>query len=129
MTDRSVPNLPSRDFASTVEFYGRFGFFPTFRDDTWLILRRDAIELEFFSFPDLEPYASSFMCSIRVDDLDDLFGAVAAAQVPQSATGIPRLTPVATRSWGQRAAYLIDNDGTQLNLIENSVAADDDVQR
>lgn len=129
MTDRSVPNLPSRDFASTVEFYGRFGFFPTFRDDTWLILRRGAIELEFFPFPDLEPYASSFMCSIRVDDLDDLFGAVAAAQVPQSATGIPRLTPVASRSWGQRAAYLIDIDGTQLNLIENSVAADDDVQR
>ena len=68
MTDRSVPNLPSRDFASSVGFYGRFGFFPTFRDDTWLILRRGAIELEFFPFPDLEPYASSFSASSFSDD-------------------------------------------------------------
>ena len=124
MADRAVPNLPSRDFAATVAFYGGFGFGEDYRDDGWLILRRGSIRLEFFPFPELDPRASSFMCSIRVDDLAALFAAVAAAGVPQRSTGIPRLTPIARQDWGQRAAFLIDLDGTQLHLIENT--ADDE---
>ena len=32
MVDRAVPNLPSRDFAATVDFYVAFGFVETFHD-------------------------------------------------------------------------------------------------
>jgi hypothetical protein len=124
--DRSVPNLPSRDLSATAAFYGGFGFVPSYRDEGWMILRRGAVELEFFPFAELDPASSSFMCSIRVDDLDDLYGAVAAAGVPSATRGIPRLTPVEMQSWGQRAAFLIDLDGTELHLIENSVAAHGD---
>lgn len=119
-SDRAVPNLPSRDFASTVAFYGGFGFEVTFRDGGWLILRRGGVVLEFFLAPELDPYASWFMVSIRVADLDDLYAAVRSSGVPERAAGIPRLVPVALREWGQRAGYLIDVDGTQLHLIEDA---------
>ncbi|GAA1976850.1 bleomycin resistance protein [Microbacterium pumilum] len=119
MVDRAVPNLPSRDFAATAEFYGAFGFAESFHDDGWLIVARGTLQLEFFPMPDLDPATSSFMCSIRVDDLEGLRSAVVAAGVPESSRGIPRITAIAMQSWGQRAAFLIDLDGTQLHLIED----------
>jgi catechol 2,3-dioxygenase-like lactoylglutathione lyase family enzyme len=119
MTDRAVPNLPSRDFDATAAFYGSFGFEPTFRDDRWLILSRGTLVLEFFPFRDVSPESSSFMCSVRVDDVDELYGSIREAGVEEKSTGAPRLHPVATQYWGQRVGYLVDLDGTQLHLIEN----------
>jgi catechol 2,3-dioxygenase-like lactoylglutathione lyase family enzyme len=117
--DRAVPNLPSRDFDATVAFYGGFGFGVEHRDGGWLILRRGGVLLEFFLAPELDPYASWFMASVRIADLEGLYAAVRASGVPEAVTGIPRLVPVALQEWGQRAGFLIDLDGTQLHLIEN----------
>ena len=121
MTDRAVPNLPSRDFDDTSAFYGGFGFGPDYRDDGWLILRRGDLQLEFFLFPDLVPEESSFMCSVRVDDVDELYRQITSAGVVERAEGRPRLAPVQVQPWGQRAGFLVDPDGTQLHLIENRV--------
>ena len=120
MADRAVPNLPSRDFDATVAFYCGFGFEQSHRDGGWLILQRGGVVLEFFLAPEHNPYASWFMSSIRVGDLDALYAAVRASGVPEQPMGIPRLIPVALREWGQRAGYLIDPDGTQLHLIEDA---------
>lgn len=119
MADRAVPALPSRDLDRTEAFYGAIGFERVFRDDGWLVLRRGALELEFFPYPDLVPAESSFLCSIRVDDVDELYRRIREAGVIEAERGIPRLVPVRMQSWGQRAGYLIDPDGTQLNLIQN----------
>ncbi len=119
MSDRTVPNLPSRDFDDTITFYGGFGFETVYRDDGWLILRRGELELEFFPFPDLVPEESSFMCSIRVDDVDELYRQIYGAGVVEKTAGRPRLHPVALQPWGRRAGFLVDPDGTQLQLIEN----------
>lgn len=119
MTDRALPNLPSRNFDDTVAFYGRFGFSVAFRDDAWLILARGDVTLEFFPGPDTDPLTSGFMCSIRVADVDALYAAILASGVPEQGTGFPRLHPVARESWGGRAGYLVDLDGTQLNLVED----------
>jgi catechol 2,3-dioxygenase-like lactoylglutathione lyase family enzyme len=119
MSDRAVPNLPSREFEMTIAFYGRFGFDLAYRDDGWLILRRGELHLEFFLFPELDPEQSSFMCSIRVDDLDGLYRQIEAAGVVEKSAGRPRLHPVRLQPWGQRAGFLIDPDGTQLQLIQN----------
>ncbi|QIK71512.1 bleomycin resistance protein [Propioniciclava coleopterorum] len=120
MTDLAVPNLPSRDFDRTVSFYGGFGFAVSYRDEGWLILRRGALQLEFFPFPDLDPARSSFMCSVRVDDLDGLYAQVSASGVAEKTLGWPRLHPVRLQPWGLRAGFLVDLDGTQLHLIENA---------
>lgn len=122
MTDRAVPNLPSRDFEVTAVFYAGFGFEPSYRDEKWLILRRGALQLEFFLFRDLVPEDSSFMCSVRVDDVDALYREIIDAGIPEKATGRPRVHPVRLQPWGQRAGFLIDPDGTQLHLIEDSRA-------
>ncbi|WZH37868.1 MAG: bleomycin resistance protein [Microbacterium enclense] len=119
MSDRAVPNLPSRDLTVTAEFYGSFGFEESFRDASWLIVERGPVVLEFFPFPDLDPATSSFMCSVRVADLDGLHAAIAAV-VPERDSSWPRLSPIALRPWGRRAGFLIDPDGTQLHLIEES---------
>lgn len=118
--DRAVPNLPSRDFGATIRFYAGFGFEVAFRDGGWLILRRGGVVLEFFLAPEIDPYSSGYMVSIRVADLDDLYDRVHASGIPERSTGIPRLVPVALQEWGQRAGYLVDLDGTQLHLIEDA---------
>ena len=120
MTDRAVPNLPSRDFDATISFYTGFGFELSFRDERWLILRRGQLELEFFPFPDLVPEESSFMCSLRVDDLDVLYRQIRESGVDERLTGRPRLVPPRLQPWGQRVGFLIDPDGTQLHLIDNA---------
>ncbi|WP_292836095.1 bleomycin resistance protein [Microbacterium sp.] len=120
MSDRAVPNLPSRDFDATSRFYGSWGFVEHYRDPVWLILRRGSIQLEFFPFPDLDPRESSFMCSIRVAEIDQLHAEIVRAGVPIAPAGAPRLSEIAVQRWGQRAAFLIDLDGTQLHLIEDA---------
>ncbi|WP_114856160.1 bleomycin resistance protein [Brachybacterium sp. YJGR34] len=119
MTDRAVPNLPSRDFSATLAFYAQLGFAPRYRADDWMILRRGGVELEFFPAPALDPLASDFMASIRVADLDDLYAQVAAV-VPLGTTGYPRRHPIARQHWGARVGWLVDLDGTQLHLIEDA---------
>jgi catechol 2,3-dioxygenase-like lactoylglutathione lyase family enzyme len=119
VTDRAVPNLPSRDFDDTIAFYGGFGFEVSHRDDAWLTLRRGALRLEFFPFPGIAPGESSFMCSVRVDDVDELYRRIRDAGVLEQTVGFPRLHPVRLQRWGQRAGFLVDPDGTQLHLIED----------
>jgi len=116
--DRAVPNLPSRDFDGTEAFYAGFGFERVFRDRTWMILARGDLQLEFFPFPDLDPRSSSFMCCLRVADVDELYGAIHRSGVPDAALGLPRLQPIRMQEWGLRAGFLVDPDGTQLTLIE-----------
>lgn len=118
--DRATPNLPSRDFDDTEAFYGGFEFERSFRDERWMILIRGGLQLEFFPAPDLDPRSSSFMCCLRVTDVDELYDAIRRAGVHERATGMPRLHPVRMQKWGLRAGYLVDPDGTQLTLIEQS---------
>ena len=120
MTDHAVPNLPSRDFTQTVDFYGGFGFTETHRDDARLLLRRAGVQLEFFRYADLDPTDSSFMCTLRVDDLDGWYRGILESGVPEKNAGHPRLHPARIESWGGRVAFLVDVDGTQLNLVQNA---------
>ncbi|MFB2581340.1 bleomycin resistance protein [Herbiconiux sp. P15] len=116
--DRAVPNLPSAEFDTTQAFYTGFGFECLFRDAGWMILTRGDLQLEFFPAPDLDPLSSSFMCCLRVADVDELYEAIRASGVPVAPTGRPRLHEVRLQQWGLRAGYLVDPDGTQLTLIE-----------
>jgi catechol 2,3-dioxygenase-like lactoylglutathione lyase family enzyme len=121
MTDRAVPNLPSRDLAATAAFYGGFGFAERHRDDNWLVLRRGELQLEFFRKDDLEPRGHDFGCCLRVADLQSLYDAVRAAGVPEKRYGLPSVRPIAIQPWGQQMSTLLDPDGNLLRMI-----ADDD---
>lgn len=118
--DRATPNLPARDFAATAAFYARLGFAEDYRSDGWMILSRGEVCLEFFPYPDLDPYHSSFSCCLRLDDLGTMMTEVAASDVPNARVGIPRYHPAAPDPSGLTIAYLIDPDGTLLRLIQNA---------
>ena len=121
MTDRAVPNLPSRDLSTTVAFYGAFGFRELHRDESWLVLRRGDLQIEFFRKDDHDPLGHDFACCLRVADLGELYGAIRAAGVPEKRHGLPSVRPIKTQPWGQQMSTLLDPDGNLLRMI-----ADDD---
>lgn len=118
--DRATPNLPARDFAATEAFYAALGFATRFRDRGWMILERGGLQLEFFPYPDLDPAVSSHGCCLRVDDLDTLYAACRAAEVPETSGGWPRLQPPRVEHSGLTIAYLVDLDGSLLRLVQNA---------
>ena len=119
MTDHATPNLPARDFGATAAFYAKLGFEEDYRSDGWMILSRGDATLEFFPYPDLDPYQSSFSCCLRLDDLASIMAQVEASDVPDARLGIPRYHPPRLEESGLTIAYLIDPDGSLLRLIQN----------
>lgn len=119
MADHATPNLPARDFAAAAAFYAKLGFEEDYLSDGWMILSRGDVTLEFFPYPDLDPYNSSFSCCLRLDDLAAMMRKVEASGVPDARRGIPRYRPPQREDSGLTIAYLIDPDGTLLRLIQN----------
>ncbi|WP_086607815.1 bleomycin resistance protein [Erythrobacter donghaensis] len=123
MVDHATPNLPARDFAATAAFYAGLGFEEDYRSESWMILSRgpkdNCATLEFFPYPDLDPYQSSFSCCLRLDDLGAIMAQVEASGVPDARQGIPRYHPATPDPSGLTIAYLVDPDGTLLRLIQN----------
>ncbi|MEO1730418.1 MAG: bleomycin resistance protein [Pseudomonadota bacterium] len=119
MADYSTPNLPSRDFDATETFYAKLGFERTYRGPGWMILKRGALMLEFFPYPDLDPLTSSFSCCLRLDDLDCFIEAVKAADIPVAHIGYPRVHLPSVDASGLTIGYLNDLDGSLVRLIQN----------
>lgn len=119
MSDRSTPNLPSRDFAATEAFYARLGFATDYRDDGWMILSRGPLVAEFFHHPDCDPTSSWFSACLRVDDLDGLYDAFRSAALSDNPRDIPRLTPPVHRPPVPRMFALVDADGSLWRCLQN----------
>ena len=120
MSDRATPNLPSRDFKRTSQFYGALGFVERWRDHGWMILQRSDLTLEFFPHPELDPLTSWFSCCLRLDDLDAFYALCRNAGIPEASKEQPRLHPPKVESWGGRLAAIVDPDGTLVRLIQNN---------
>lgn len=119
MTNLATPNLPSRNFSQTEQFYEQLGFRPTFRDEGWMILEGWTTVLEFFPHSDLDPLTSWFSCCLRLDDLDRFCELCRSVGIPESDIGQPRLQFPTNQEWGGRMGALVDPDGTLLRLIQN----------
>lgn len=120
MADFATPNLPSRDFDKTLDFYARLGFTLRYRDDAWMILERSTLVLEFFPWPDLDPGESAFGSCLRLDDLDGFWAKCVASGVPLRRVGAPRLAhPPHAMPWGGRMAAMVDLDGTLVRMLQN----------
>lgn len=119
MSDSATPNLPSRNFEKTSDFYKALGFSEQWRDKHWMILKRGELVLEFFPYPDLNPLNSSFMCCLRLDDLDAFYAVCKDAELLEKSSGQPRLHAPKVEYWGARVGALIDLDGTLVRLIQN----------
>lgn len=119
MVDHATPNLPSRDFDSTIAFYQRLGFAVSYRDPGWMILVRGGLILEFFPYPDVDPATTSAGSCLRLDDVDAFYGQCAAAGIAETTVGWPRIHPPRIEASGMRIGALVDPDGTLLRLVQN----------
>lgn len=119
MADHATPNLPSRDFAKTVAFYGQLGFSVSWQSQAWLILEQGGLCLEFFPYADLDPATNYCSCCLRLDNLDAFIDLCREAGIPDVRSGWPRLHPPRAEASGLTIAYLIDPDGTLLRLVQN----------
>lgn len=120
MGEVATPNLPSRDFDATAQFYRKLGFAESWRDPGWMILERGDLTLEFFPHPELDPATSWFSCCFGLDDVEAYFSLVLAAGVPEAATGWPRAHRPKKEPWGGLVGALIDSDGTLIRLIQEN---------
>lgn len=117
--DRATANLPSRDLDKTEAFYAAFGFRTRFKDDGWMIMERDELELEFFPHAELDPRTSCFSACLRVNDLDALHAAFSNADLPTDCRSIPRMDKPQVMPFGLRMFHVIDLDGSLLRCIDN----------
>lgn len=116
--DIVTPNLPSRDFGATSAFYATLGFEEDWQDESWMILSRGDLRLEFFPHPDLDPATSWFSCCLRLDDINSFYSACQSTGIPECSQGTPRLHKPA-RQGDLLIGALIDLDGTLIRLIQN----------
>jgi catechol 2,3-dioxygenase-like lactoylglutathione lyase family enzyme len=118
VSDRVTANLPARDLDATAEFYAGLGFVPSFKDQGWMILRRGPLEIEFFPWPEIDPWTSIASCCIRISEVDALHEAFAKVGLPSK--GIPRLTSPIDQPWGMREFALVDLNGNLLRCMRPS---------
>jgi hypothetical protein len=115
-TDLAIPILPSRSLPSTLAFYGRLGFKGEIlgEGDAYAILTRGDLELHFFLHTALAPAESWVRSYLRVADVEPLYQAFLAANLPKR--GIPRMDAIENKSWGMREFTVLDEDGNMLRV-------------
>jgi catechol 2,3-dioxygenase-like lactoylglutathione lyase family enzyme len=114
--DLAFPVLPSQDIGETEAFYAQLGFVTRGRWDElgYLIIRRETIELHFFSNPALDRFRSDHGCYLRVGNIADFNALLVAMRLP--AEGVPRFHPQEDKPWGMRECALVDPDGNLLRF-------------
>jgi catechol 2,3-dioxygenase-like lactoylglutathione lyase family enzyme len=116
VTERTVPILPSRDLAETLEFWGRLGFESVGEPPEtygYCILRRGDLHLHFYADPDVDPLTTAFSCYAYVDDAQALHDEWARLVDPDPPTGSRIMPPVDT-DYGIREFAVVDRSG---NLV------------
>ncbi|MEL7133831.1 MAG: VOC family protein [Pseudomonadota bacterium] len=109
--------MPSRDFDVTQAFYARLGFDTWYKDDNYLLINRDQVELHFFSKPENVPQTCDHGVYIRPRNVDAFSSAIEKLDLPR-ADAFPKFQPVEDKPWGMREAALWDPDGNLLRIGE-----------
>ena len=104
-----IPILPSLDITETVEFYVRsLGFAERYRDENYLIVRRDEVEIHFWLTDDRSLCERS---SIYVRGR-----AIGRWHAEFDARGVQQLSAMAVRSWDMEEFYVHDPHGNLLRF-------------
>ncbi|WP_299202243.1 VOC family protein [uncultured Tateyamaria sp.] len=117
MWEQACPILPSRDFDATQAFYAQLDFDTWYKDDGYLLMNRDKVELHFFSKADHAPETCDHGVYIRPKDVDAFSDELVKLDLPR-ADAFPKFMPVEDKPWGMREAALWDPDGNLLRIGE-----------
>jgi catechol 2,3-dioxygenase-like lactoylglutathione lyase family enzyme len=123
MTERMIPILPCRSIDDVLAFYRALGFLVTYqqeRPNTYAVVARGGIELQFFVLKQLDPAASYSSCYVLASDVDSLYDAfreglrTALGRVP--GRGIPRSGPLRDMAYGVRQFVVVDPGGNYIRI-------------
>ena len=105
-----------RDKAITKDFYlGKLGFrqFGNTDYDEYLMVEKDAIQIHFFEFKELNPKENFGQVYIRTNDIDGLYRQYLEQQIAIHPNG-----HLQTKPWGQKEFSLLDPDSNLLTFGE-----------
>lgn len=111
------PKLPMRDKAATKKFYIEGLGFRAFGDadyEGYLMIEKDAIQIHFFEFKELNPEENYGQVYIRTNDIESLYSSLLEKHIPIHPTGKLQAKP-----WGQKEFSLLDPDNNLLTFGEN----------
>jgi catechol 2,3-dioxygenase-like lactoylglutathione lyase family enzyme len=123
LTERTIPILPCRSIDDVLAFYRALGFVVTYqqeRPNTYAVVQRGGIELQFFVLKGLDPAQSYSTCYVLVDDVDGLYEAFtvglrdAIGRVPTR--GIPRVGSLRDMAYGVRQFVVVDPGGNYIRI-------------
>jgi len=107
------PKLPMRDKIATRDFYlNKLGFKEFGNADFagYLMVEKDAIQIHFFEFKDLDPKENYGQVYIRTNDIDSLYQSLIDRKVVH-----PNGT-LQTKPWGQKEFAVLDPDNNLLTF-------------
>jgi catechol 2,3-dioxygenase-like lactoylglutathione lyase family enzyme len=108
------PKLPMRNKALTLNFYTKFLDFRVFgRSDypDYLMLEKDAVQVHFFAFPELDPTQNYGQVYIRCSDIEGFYASLLAKGAPIHPAG-----PMTQKPWGQLEFSMLDPDHNLLTF-------------
>lgn len=108
------PKLPMREKTATQNFYvNQLGFrqVGTTDFDNYLMVEKDAIQIHFFEFRELDPKENYGQIYIRTNDIDNLYQWLLDNNVTIHPNGT-----LQTKPWGQKEFSLLDPDNNLLTF-------------
>lgn len=123
MNETTIPILPCPAIDPVLDFYQALGFEVTYRQkrpNTYAVVRRDGIELQFFVLKGLDPAQSYSTCYVLAPDVDTLYGAFtdglrrSLGRLPTR--GVPRIGALKDMSYGVRQFVMVDPAGNTIRV-------------
>ena len=111
------PKLPMRDLNLTKAYYlDKLGF-TQFGGDypDYLMVKKDAIEIHFFAFKDLDPAENYGQVYIRTNNIESLY-----QQMLDNKVAIHPNGDLQTKPWGQKEFSLLDPDNNLLTFGQST---------
>lgn len=101
-----------RDKKATRDYYiNRLGFDEIGDYEGYLMVQRDAVEIHFFEFKELDPKENYGQVYIRTDAIEDLYEFLLANKTEIHPNGALK-----TQAWGQKEFSLLDPDTNLLTF-------------
>lgn len=111
------PKLPMRNKAATKKFYMKglgFSEFGNADYEGYLMIEKDAVQVHFFEFKELNPEENYGQVYIRTDDIEHLYRSLLEKHIAIHPAGKLQIKP-----WGQKEFSLLDPDNNLLTFSEN----------
>lgn len=108
------PKLPMRNKQATKDFYiNQLGFqqFGSDMHPDYLMVQKDAIQIHFFLFKELDPNENDGQVYIRTDNIDELYQTLLNNGVAIHPAG-----HLETKPWGQQEFSILDPDTNLLTF-------------